>query len=248
MKKKWVSFFQFLAVFFLTFFSNDVHAKDADLGGEFDQGVGREPLFVSLGSYCITANMHRECGIRKAAFPFDWIVSFDGEKLIELLEEDFLYFLNEDYLKVQGGSLLNTHYHLEFLNEGDWEAAGRNIKDFLPKCKRRIDRFRKLANYEGEVFFVRTANLHSFTDSNRIWKIKENIEITREYGERLYAALKQYFPKLNFNLVIVNQYDRPGFEMEGEFSDSLMMARVNPDPASYKDFYSQLFLSKLHRK
>jgi len=53
----------------------------------------REPIFVSLGSYCAPASLIRSSGFRKAAFPFDWNISLDGEKLIELLEDDFEHFL-----------------------------------------------------------------------------------------------------------------------------------------------------------
>jgi hypothetical protein len=70
-------------------------------------------IFVSMGSTSITAHIHRECGIRKAAFPFDWLVSFDGQKLIKILEDGFLDFLNPDILEVSGQAVLNHYYHLE---------------------------------------------------------------------------------------------------------------------------------------
>jgi hypothetical protein len=231
-----------LGALFSTSLLNAVNTKDSDLGGELEQEIGQEPLFVSLGSYCLTANMHRECGIRKAAFPFDWIVSFDGEKLIELLKDDFLHFLNPVFLNVAGQALLNNYYHLEFLNEGDWEDAAYNVKEFSQKCQRRIDRFRQLNNYRGKVFFVRTAYRHSLTDPHRIWKIKENIEITREYAERLYNTLKIFFPDLDFDLIIMNYHDRAGFEVEKESSDHLLMVRTDGLIDSYRDFYSQLLL------
>lgn len=219
-----------------------VSTADSDLGGRLEQRMSQEPLFVSLGSSCESAHMHRECGIRKAAFPFDWIVSFDGEKLIELLEEDFLHFLNPHFLRVEGVALLNDYYHLEFLNEGDWEDASYKIEEFTKKCQRRIDRFRQLGNYRGKVFFVRTAYRYSLTDPHRIWKIKENVCINRCYAERLYKTLKSCFPDLNFDLVIVNWHDQPGFEME-EPSDHLLMVKIESMMIdSYKKFYSQLLI------
>ncbi len=206
--------------------------------------MSQEPLFVSLGSVCETAHMHRECGIRKAAFPFDWIVSFDGEKLIELLEEDFLHFLNPHFLRVAGASLLNDYYHLEFLNEGDWEDAAYKIEEFTKKCNRRIDRFRQLGNYGGKVFFVRTAYRYSLTDPHRIWKNEENVWISHEYAERLYKTLKNYFPDLDFDLVIINLRDGTGFEVE-KSSDHLLMVKIGCMMIdSYKDFYSQLLMER----
>jgi hypothetical protein len=219
---------------------NAVNTQDSNLGGNIDQGISQEPLFVSLGSICATAHTHRECGIRKAAFPFDWIISFDGEKLIQLLEEDFLHFLNPDVLKVSGQALLNDYYHLEFLNEGDWSDAAYDVKEFSLKCQRRINRFRQLANYQGKVFFVRTAYPDSLSDPFRIWKIKENIEITYEYAEKLHKTLKKYFPKLDFELIIMNGYDGSGFSIAEQSSDHILMVRIDSMIDSYKEFYFKL--------
>ena len=214
-----------------------VNTKDSNLGGNIEQEISQEPLFVSLGSTCITAHMHRECGIRKAAFPFDWIISFDGEKLIDILKEGFLHFLNPDVLKVSGQALLNHYYRLEFLNEGDWEDANYDIRTFSEKCHRRINRFKQLANYQGKVFFVRTACPHSLSDPHRIWKVKENIEITCEYADRLHKALKKCFPELDFELII--RYES-GFLIEEQQPDGILMVRIDGTIESYKEFYFKL--------
>lgn len=217
-----------------------VNTKDSELGGRIGEGIGQEFLFVSLGSCCTTAHMHRECGIRKAAFPFDWIISFDGERLVEILEDDFLHFLNPRFLRVEGTALLNEYYHLEFLNEGDWEDAGYKIEEFSRKCQRRIDRFRELGNYRGKVFFVRTSYPRSLVDPHRIWRIKENIEITRQSAEKLYDRLKKRFPWLDFELIIVNSNEMAGFKVDKESSDRLLMVRIDGMIDSYQDFYRQL--------
>ncbi len=217
-----------------------VNTRDSNLGEDIEQQISQEPLFVSLGSTCTTAHMHRECGIRKAAFPFDWIVSFDGEKLIDILEEGFLHFLNPDVLKVSGQALLNHYYRLEFLNEGDWEDANYDIRAFSEKCQRRINRFKQLANYQGKVFFVRTAYPYSLSDPHRIWKIEENIEITYEYADKLHKALKKCFPGLDFELVIMNGYGESGFLIEEQSSDDILMVRIDGTIESYKDFYFKM--------
>ncbi len=227
-----------LAILFSVSLLHAVNTKDSELGGRIEEGIG--PLFVSLGSYCETAHVHRECGIRKAAFPFDWIISFDGEKLLEILEDDFLHFLNPHFLRVYGASLLNDYYHLEFLNEGDWEDADYKIEEFSRKCQRRIDRFRNLGNYPGKVFFVRTSYPRSLVDPNRIWRIEENIEITRLSAEKLYQKLKNYFPCLDFDLIIMNLKEMAGFEVDEATSDHLLMVRIDGKIGSYKNFYHLL--------
>jgi hypothetical protein len=220
---------------------NAFTTKDSALGGDIGQEMHNETIFVSLGSMCETAHMHRDCGIRKAAFPFDWIVSFNGEKVIEILEEDFFHFLDFDVLRVSGQSLLNDYYCLEFLNEGDWEDANYNVEAFIEKCQRRIDRFRLLGDYHGKVFFVRTSYPESLTNAQRVWKIKENIEISYEYAEKLHHALKVYFPSLNFRLIVMNTSDVPGYSIE-EQQDHLLMVKIHRDLILYQDFYSKLLL------
>jgi hypothetical protein len=238
--------FPFYSILLSALFSSlyAINTKDSGLGGNIEREISQEPLFVSLGSTCTTAHMHRECGIRKAAFPFDWIISFDGEMLIDILEEDFLHFLNPAVLRVSGQALLNRYYHLEFLNEGDWEDAEYNIRAFSEKCQRRIDRFRQLTNYPGKVFFVRTAYPYSLSDPHRIWKCKENIEISREYGDRLYQALKKRFPLLDFELLIMNGHEDPGFFIEEPLSDGISMVRLDGTIESYKAFYFKILSEK----
>lgn len=226
---------------------NAVSTRDSNLGGDIESGI--EPLFVSLGSYCRTAHMQRDCGIRKAAFPFDWVRSFDGEKLIKILEEDFLHFLNPGSLRALGQTLLNDYYYLEFLNEGDWEDADYKMDAFSIKCQRRIHRFRQLDNYQGRVFFVRMAHPFPFSpiDPNWVWnlvgKVHENIEITQEYAEKLYHTLKNYFPNLDFGLIIMNRHDEECFVVERQLSGHILMIRISDSFDSYKEFYSHLLLS-----
>ncbi len=243
--KKGAMRFFIYSIFLITLFSSSltygVNTKDSSLGGNIEKERNQEPLFVSLGSACITAHMHRECGIRKAAFPFDWILSCDGEKLINILEENFLHFLNSDVLSIAvGPALLNDYYHLIFLNEGDWEDANYDIREFSKKCQRRIDRFRQLADYQGKVFFVRTAVPRGSYTPLDTWGIKETSEIGYEYADKLHQALKKYFPDLDFQLIIINKNDQSGFLIEEQSSSDILMVRIDGSGESYKDFYSQL--------
>jgi len=187
--------------------------------------------------------------MRQAAFPFDWIDSFDGEALIEMLKEDFLDFLNEDFLAWDfGGALLHTRYHLEFLHEGDWRGDQYvpNMQRLKPKYQRRVERFRELANYPGKVFFIRAAYIYSVTDPHRYYKFQDNIEISDTYALRLYGALKFRFPKLNMNLIILNSHDRQTIEEEGRLSDHILMIRSKPlqdfSPLvpSFQEFFAKL--------
>lgn len=212
--------------------------------------TAHEPLFVSLGSSCEPAHMLRFCKLRREAFPFDWLISFDGEKLIELLEDNFLRFLNEDDLVAYdfGGALLHTYYHLEFLHDGDWRGAQytSNMQILKPKFERRIERFRNLNHYPDPVIFIRSAYPNSFDDPHRFFRFQENLEITDEYAWRLYHALKRFFPDLKFSLIIINLHDRGEFEVEKKLSDHLIKMRANSTLnldikiSNYHRFFTQL--------
>ncbi len=213
--------------------------------GEFNQ----ETLFVSLGSYCAPASLVRTCGYRKAAFPFDWNILLDGEKLIQILNERFLHFLDTEYLvPFNWATLLNTRYHVEFVHDGTWEEQNASV--YMPilqsKYQRRIERFKNLKMHQGKVFFLRSAYFHSIVDKNRFYKIQENIEISEEYAVRLHDVLRDFFPTLDFCLVIINNHEQESVAIEKKISDSLMMIRAAPRfekpvmEAAYASFFKEL--------
>lgn len=194
--------------------------------------VSKEPLFVSLGSHCEPAHMLKSSGLRKMAFPFDWIVSFDGEALIEMLDDDFLHFFHPLAFFPFGpaGHLFQSYYHLEFLHEGDFNGSQflSNFEKLTVKYTRRIERFRALNSYEGKVFFIREAYEGSMNDPHRYYKCPDNIEITEEFASRLYGALQRRFLNLDFCLLIINHHAADHVEIEKKLSSRLLIIRANP--------------------
>lgn len=174
-----------------------------DAGIDFES---KEPLFVSLGSFCGPALSIQTAGLRKAAFPLDWVLSVNGEKVIEMLEDNFCHFFDMNSLKpFVTGILLQKHYHIEFSHEGDFSGVKfhHNIPIFFNKYQRRIERFRKLNQYKGKVFFIRSAwplSVHP----NYAFSDPGNLEINEDFSKRLYAALQKFFPNLDLHLIILN--------------------------------------------
>jgi hypothetical protein len=83
-----------------------------------------EPLVVSLGSFCGPASMIKTVGLRVGSFPFDWMLSVNGDKIIEILNSDFQNCLDRAYLEpFVNGVLLHKKYHIEFSHEGDWSGS-----------------------------------------------------------------------------------------------------------------------------
>lgn len=222
------------------------------------QNKEKETIFVSLGSYCGPAGYVQKCGLRKAAFPLDWTVSMDGERVIELIDDRFQHFLDDDFLVpddflipfASGTVLVNTYYHIEFVHGGVWRGEEYNKKfdSFKSQFQRRVNRFNKLEEFTGKVYFMRASYIYSLTDQHRIYHFSENLEISREYSLRLHESLKKRFPRLDFCLIIMNASDTLDVVVEEKISNSLMMIRgpVEVDSVTtpaYRKFFNQLFNS-----
>jgi hypothetical protein len=117
-----------------------------------------KPLFVSLGNHCSTALFISNGGRRVAAFPFDWILTLDSSKFELLLQNNFHFFLDKNFLiQAQDGTIVNTFYNINFRH--DWplplQDFDSNLLQIQEKYQRRIKRFNKLINFKGRVYFVR---------------------------------------------------------------------------------------------
>lgn len=208
-----------------------------------------EPLLVGLGSYCEAANILRDCGVRNAAFPFDWMLSSDCKKLIKSLDDDFFYFMDKKYLvpsKASNTVLLQTYYSMEFHHEGEWKGDSnyltQNTEKLVEKYQRRVERFRQLKSFLGKVIFIRFANKYSL-EPNIFYRIKENVKISEADSLMLYEALKRYFPQLDFYLIIVNINTGFEIELEKKLLDNLFMIKSNPvqPPAVKATLFRNLF-------
>ena len=207
-------------------------------------------LFISLGAHCLPAGLLRDSGLRKAAFPFDWILSLDNEGVARALEDDFLYFLDDGYLipdsllvrNANGANLVHSMYHFEFVHEGMFLGADirPNLESLRNRYHRRIERFKKLSDYSGTVIFLRMSYRAAMIDINRSFKNKEVMDIPDEDALRLYHALKYRFPNLRMKLVILNEGDPPlhGIVTEKVLSDGAVV-KVRYAFPTEKELYSE---------
>ena len=184
-------------------------ADDWDPGLNLDQGV----TLVSLGSSCEIAIQMQDHHLRKAAFPFDWLLTCNHDPSISLLENDFAFFLDDQYLiqhPVSPYVIENCYYKVEFRH--DWPSPelrdsatcySQQLQEMRVKYARRINRFRDLAHYPGKVFFIRTA-YDPQNDPNLYWGMEGIEQITAQEAQELKDVLERYFPSLDFTLIIVN--------------------------------------------
>ena len=193
-------------------YADELEDHPDTLGGSL-LNIDADRLFVSLGSHCEAAVALNENDLRIRAFPFDWLLSSSHEQFISLIDNDFLFLTNEDYLiqnPVYPHVIENNYYEIEFRH--DWPFSDlvttplryREQLDALQKkYQRRIERFRQLRECSKKVFFVRAA-FEYLNEPNPYWR-REGIEmITAAQAQELREALDRYFPGLDFTLVIVN--------------------------------------------
>jgi hypothetical protein len=198
-------------------------------------------IFVSLGSTCEISHILKNNQLRKQAFPFDWITTIDSEKFIKLIQEDFKYFLDRKYLISTGKDpfpLLNTYYNIEFLHDGVFnnELFDINMQKFQEKYMRRINRFRDLS---GKVVFLRHSYKYSMTDPHRVYKCEDNLNISDDFAIKLYNVIANYFNKLDFTLICVNNHDKNELSEYKKINDNLIL--IDSNTALDLDIKSDLY-------
>lgn len=159
------------------------------------------PTYITLGGACGPSLMLRELNLRKAAYPFDWIVS-PFESVYNAIDDDFEYFFQNltvrsnnqgviDYYGFHfvhdlptvcdaGADLLNVDFIGNNDLAGNWEAALPLVRE---KYQRRIDRFRQACLGKETIFFLSDGLL------------KEHTLILRD-------LISKKYPSLDFVLIV----------------------------------------------
>lgn len=182
------------------------------------------PLFVGIGSHCEIAVKLRENNLRKVAFPFDWMLTLNHDRFLQIFKDDFKDFLNPEYYiqhPVYPSVVEHFYYQVEFRHDWPFPDTATNperylkqIQEINSKYTRRIGRFKQIKNYEGKVIFIRIA--YDFdNDPNPYWGQKDCSKVTFEQALSLKSTLEEYFPTVDFTLVIVNYTDEYQPKIEG---------------------------------
>lgn len=147
---------------------------------------------ISLGSSCQSAWQLEVNGVRKLAYPFDWLMTpFDG--LVSFIINKGEGFLEKDNIEVI--EILHGD-PLSFLHVADRKYDFHSMHDFFfpdmynygdvkAKYERRIQRFFDLLESNKKILFVRT-------------------QISRDEAVRLDDLLHYLYPYLEYTLVAIN--------------------------------------------
>lgn len=202
---------------------------DAPLEGRYLDPHTPSPLFVSLGSSCEIPHLLRALDLRHLAFPLDWVISIDQEGFLLCMEEDFSHFTEEAYLIPKlNGVLVNTRYRMEFPHEGNVNTTpyATLLAKFQAKYNRRIERYRELVHFGGEIIFFRAAYVNA-TAIAFDYPDPTNLYLELEWGERLLRFLKRRFPNNRLRLILVNHHNLTEAKLE-KWTDEIEVFWHNP--------------------
>lgn len=101
--------------------------------------------FISLGFYCGVAMELERLGIRNTSLPFDWLISADLERVLELIDTNFNEFLFYDNLgqeynvnpKYYYDEYFQLHFYHDFNGSMSLDDQLQSVKH---KYNRRIER------------------------------------------------------------------------------------------------------------
>jgi hypothetical protein len=203
---------------------------------------------ISLGGMCGPSWNVRNCFGVEEAYPFDWLIT-PGNSLIKLVKDKMSNMVLPQNLEIISDGQTVKCKHYEILHHHDFRRDAVTDKvspDFIPQIGALQKKYMFLSDrffsrcQEGRVLFVRMEGSYSNVND---WRPGET------WGEELVATLEQKFPRLDFNLILLDGSER---RQEGR----LIHERLNPVgeptgdwrgwPDAWKDMFSRLDVSVRH--
>lgn len=168
--------------------------------------------YISLGGDCMPAVNLRELGLRKEAYPFDWVL-MHNDAIVHILSQDFYDFHTHLVLNWNRW-VKNVKNEIEFPHDYDTttdEGWREQIAAVDEKYQRRIERFRELMkkntplivcmSYEMYLCYViRQVIAEKYNRKNIYYIVKHKDEKLVEYDNIFPAISKdQTFTKDEWN-------------------------------------------------
>lgn len=142
--------------------------RDKAVVGRFE---GEYKHIISLGYFCSTALEIERFGYRDGSYPFDWVLSHDFTKVLELIKTGFADLFDTAFFcqrKAMPSAYENVKYDIvfihDFLAHKSFDGQIPHVKE---KYQRRIERFYKSIS-EPTIFirYIRSAEEYSFIWDN----------------------------------------------------------------------------------
>lgn len=167
----------------------------------------KPPIIIPIGHACTMASALRDCGIRRVAYPFDWIATrFDG--IVKAFSDHFQHFFEPASLRNRWDNHgVVDYYGFEFVHDlptletaslqDDPIGESTIVNDWQPfvpaiyqKYQRRMLRFNNAVYGNETVYFMR-----------------HQPDITKRMAQKLYNTIREAYPSLHFILVVAGRSD-----------------------------------------
>jgi hypothetical protein len=192
---------------------------------------------ISLGSDCSVAYNLQRLGYRNFSFPFDWIIS---KNIIDVLSNDFVDFLNVDFLKIAGRTSFShieenfseTDEHLcsmlrvkhtkyigvEFLHDFKNFAPGKEfleckVKEVIEDIEYVVEKYNRRIERFYNVMRDRNIEKHLY----RICKYDEREQIEKIFKEKNFLNWKLHI-KLYSEFPQCEEWKRSEFDWDNFFN------------------------------
>jgi len=175
-------------------------------------------IVIPIGCDCNITFRLRDRFIRTTAYPFDWLVTYNG--VADIIKNEFNNFLPQDGSKL----CCNTWFkHNEFPQD-------------LEQMQRRIDRFMDLIKTSNvEIVFIRKSHeLHHHEESNRFNYILKN---DIQDAEELYQHLKKGYPSLKFKIFVILMCPKCFEQNKNYYSNDIKIYNITKDKVNNEDMF-----------
>ena len=183
------------------------------IGDNLDRQSDRQTGFniISLGFFCGVAQELERIGLRNKSFPFDWVISGDFEKVIKLIESNFVSFMQKNDLFQEYS--INPQYYYDINNKihfyhdfNKYQSFDSQFLKIKEKYQWRINRFYDTISHptifiryvssKKELDFIKvkehTINdlLKKFNDSNELIYIIDNTLQGTKLSNKVFYVYK----------------------------------------------------------
>lgn len=142
-------------------------------------GTEQYEFIISLGSFCSPAIELERYGFRDSSYPFDWLLTHTFETVLDLIDNDFLGFLD-------GNRLYQRSRERQVYENTDLDISF--VHDFSSTSHYQINWkwFKKNTDGEKKGFITVLVSQHCFSD---ISKVKSNLHMLRTIAMKLFGDL-----------------------------------------------------------
>jgi hypothetical protein len=190
--------------------------------------------YIPIGIDCDIAFMCKEFNMRKTAYPFDHIVTYDGiTKILENNFNNFIPKINENNIN---NHVFDKNYNTKFIHDNFL------LQEDKDKYKRRIDRFLKILNTNTKIVFIKKG--HSIHHHNEL----DNIVNEYEEVKKLNEYLKTNYKNLDYEIVIILLCKKCNCNINNENIDNIKLYIYNDIPIVENQFQNTLITKAYFKK